>query len=346
MGTIFVDRLSDALEARVFSKVKFRENQIPRYLYHYTKKEGFEGITKQNRLRATSASEAQKNDEDEIRFGCNLFGRLINDRIANGGVSKFTLALLESLKSHVQERIPSIFLTSFCTLSDDQKMYKTFGDYCIRFSVDHKNAVGLIAPKGLAAGQGFLTELLPATYDAKEQQTALGSLLDPLIETLEDRSLISDFDPSGWSSEMAKFIAFTVSDLALTSITRMKNAEYRRENEWRLVVRPWRLRFSSDPSEADRNCECFIRQGPQKRYVELAPLEPVQPIVSGRVFGLAQNEVALPISTVRVNFHHKDELESARHWLAELDLDSIEVLKRRLSKKVVYRIGGLFRRLF
>jgi len=343
-GTIYFDRLSEALEARVFSKVKFRERELPRYLYHYTRKNELEGIITRNRLWATSAAESPKNDQKEIRYGCDLFKQLIDDRLTTKRVSEFTAGILDELKSLLVKRIQNIFLTSFCALDDDKKMYKTFGGYCLRFPVDNRRTLRLVAPHGLAAGQGFLTELVPAIYDTKEQKAALLSLLNPLLETLEDPSLIVGIDYGGWAPAMAKFVAFTVSDLALTSITRLKGLQFQREREWRLVVRPWRLRFSSDPTEADRNCERFIKQGPPKRHVELAPREPQPTWTAGAVFGLPQSEPALPVEAVRVSScQHDGEAAAVRQLLSKHDLHAVAVLKSRVRTPVTHWLPRLLR---
>lgn len=342
MGTIYVDRLSGALEARVFSRVKFRERRLPRYLYHYTTKGGLEGIITQNRVWATSAAESPKNDQKEIHYGCELFKQLIDDLLTTKRVSAFAATILEDLKTLIVERVQNIFLTSFCTLDDDKKMYENFGGYCLRFPVHDWETTGVVAPHGLAAGQGFLTELVPAIYDTKEQKAALLSLLNPLLDTLEDRSLIVGIDCGGWAPAMAKFVAFTVSDLALTSITRLKGPEFQREREWRLVVRPWRLRFSSDPTEADRNCECLIKRGPTKRHVELAPREQQPTLVSGAIFGLPQSEPALPIEAVRLSScHHDDESASVHQLLSKHDLRAVAVLKSRARRPVTHWLRRL-----
>jgi hypothetical protein len=344
MGTIYVDRLSEALEARVFSRVKFRERRLPHYLYHYTNKDGLEGIISQNRLWATSAAESPKNDQEEIHYGCDLFKQLIDDQLTTKRVSEFTAGILDDVKSLIVERIQNIFLTSFCTLDDDERMYKTFGGYCLRFPVDNRKDLRVVAPRGLAARQGFLTELVPAIYDRREQKAALLSLLNPLLQTLEDRSLIVDIDYGGWAPAMARFVAFTVSDLALTSLTRMKGPGYRRESEWRLVVRPCRLRFSSDPTEADRNCECFIKQGPPKRHVELAPREPQPTLTAGAVFGLPHSEPALPVETVRVSScQHDEEAASVRQLLSKHDLHTVAVLKSRVHTPITHWLHRLLR---
>lgn len=344
MGTIYFDRLSEALETRVFSRVRFRERKLPRYLYHYATKNGLEGIIAQNRLWATSAAESPKNDQKEIHYGCDRFKQLIEDRVRTKRFSEFTAGILDGLKSLVVERVRNIFLTSFCTLDDDKEMYRNFGEFCLRFPVDNRQTVGVIAPHGLAAGQGFLTELVPAIYDMKEQETALLSLLDPLLETLEDQSLIVGIDDGGWAPAIAKFVAFTVSDLALTSITRMKGPEFQREREWRLVVRPWRLRFSSDPTEADRNCEHFIKQGPPKRHVELAPREPQPTLTAGAVFGLPHSEPALPVEAVRVSScQHDGEAAAVRQLLSMHDLHAVAVLKSRVRKPATHWLRRLLR---
>jgi hypothetical protein len=157
-------------------------------------------------------------------------------------------------------------------------------------------------------------------------------LLDLLIEILEDPSLITGPDPGIWAAESARFIAFTVADFALSFIVPLKRSEFRDEREWRIVARPSHTRFSSDPTEADRNCECFIKAGSSKRYIELAPLEPEEQLIPGVPFGLPTNPPKLPISAVRVGPCKQGEkiAELARRSLDKHGLHAAQVLRSEL----------------
>jgi len=202
----------------------------------------------------------------------------------------------------------------------------------LRFPVNLRTGVGMVAPRGLATGQGFVTEMTPAIYDRAEQQKALTSLLDLLIGTLEDSALISGPDSRPWAAESARFIAFTVADFALSFIVPLKRSQFRDEREWRIIVRPCHTPFSSDPTEADRNCECFIKVGPSKRYVELAPLEPEEQLIPGVPFGLPTKPPRFPINAVRVGPCEQGEkmAELARRLLDKHGLHSTHVLRSKL----------------
>lgn len=329
MNTIYFISLHEALVGRVFSNVRFREREPPNYLHHYTAEKALKNIVDSGRLWATSASDSPKNDQDEIAYGCDLFTKLIGARMASGRVSTFTGRILNELKSLPRERVGKIFLASFCEMEDYLPMWKDYGGYSLRFAISPQTGISMGAPRALATGQGFVTEMVPAVYERSEQQKALTSLLRSLIETLEDPSLITGPDPGWWA---ARFIAFTVSDFALSSIVRLKKREFRGEREWRIVVRPCHTPFSSDPTEADRNCECFIKAGPPKRYVELAPLEPEEQLVPGAAFPPQTDPPKLPIDAVRVGpcTRGGEMIELARQLLNRHGLQTADVLKSEI----------------
>lgn len=331
VSTIYFISLYEALVGRVFSNVRLHERKCPNYLYHYTNEKAFRNIVESCRLWATSASESPRNDQEEIAYGCDLFAQLVEERIASRGVSTFTKRILNDLKSLPRERIDRIFLTSFCEVDDCKKMWGEYGGYSLRFTTKRQTGVCMSAPRGLATGQGFVTDLVTAVYGKSDQRTALTFLLDRLIETLEDPSLIAGPDPGPRGAASARFIALTVSDLALSFIVRLKHPNFEGEREWRVVVRPWHTHFSSDPKEADRNCECFIKTGPSKRYVELAPAEPEEKLVPGRLFGMPVDPPKLPIDAVRVGpCVRSKEMTEARQLLDRHGLQTADVLKSKI----------------
>jgi hypothetical protein len=298
VAAIYFDSLHHALVTRVFEQVHFHTRQRPKYLCHYTTERGFQGVIADNRFRATSADSSS--DRKEISYGCDLFAKLVDVKTASRTVSNFTGKVLNELKSFPGERVGKIFLASFCERDDCLTLWNGYGGYSLRFPIETHNSVFLSAPRGLATGQGFATQLVPAIYDKNEQQTALGLLLDLLTETLEDRSLIVVSDAGPWAHALASFVALTVSDFALSFIACLKNPAFEDEREWRIVARPCITPFSSDPMEADRNCECYIKTNWSKPYVELTATEPEALLIPGAVFGLPTPPLKLPIDAVRI----------------------------------------------
>jgi len=326
VSTIFFDRLNEILVDKVFSRIHIPARSWPGYLCHYTKEEGLRGILRDQRIRAYSA-DSQENDREEIAYGCKLFAELIDKTTASRKVSTFTGRILTELKSLPKERSCNVFLASFCKKKNDRKLFEEFGPYSLCFVINPAERIFISAPRGLASEHGFKTELLAAIYDRKEQKIALSSLLSSLVETLEDQSLIRGPDPP-WAAGSAKFIALTISDLALSLITRLKKKEFRRQSEWRIVIRPGHRCFSSDPYEADRNCECYIKTE-SRRYVELSATEPEPRLVPGAVFGLPTPPLKLPIGAVRIGpFKGRNKMaELARQLLDEHGLGAACVLR-------------------
>jgi hypothetical protein len=299
MNTIYFDSLHEALVAKVFSRVRFSERKCPKQLYHYTTVNGFQGVLADNKFRATSADSSS--DQKEIAYGCELFAKLIETRTGSRAVSTFTRRVLNELESLPKRRVGRVFLASFCERDDCLTLWKGYGGCCLCFANNpQRRSSFLQAPVALAAGLGFTTEMVPAIYDKSEQDAALGSILDLLIETLEDRSLIAGFETGPWISATSRFVAFTISNLALRLIVCLKSPVFADEREWRVVATPSHLPFSSDPDEADRNCECHIKSNWLKRYVELAAAEPEEQLIPGVAFGLPTPPLKLPIDAVRI----------------------------------------------
>lgn len=328
MSPIYVSELHDALVNRVFSKVPLRTRNTPSCLYHYTTGEGVSGVLASSRFRATSA--ACSKDKKEITYGCDLFAQLIDRKMAVRKVSSFVGRILTHLKSMPRERVARIFLASFCEKDDCLTLW-SYGGYSLRFLANAESGPFLSAPRGLATGQGFTTTLLPAIYDELEQETVLRSLLDLLIDTLEDPSLIADVE-GVWAPSLANFISLTISDFALSSMVRLKNPKFLDEREWRIVVRPSHTAFSSDPTEGDRNCECYIKRDWIKPYVELSGPEPVGQLRPGTVFGLMSHLPELPIDAVRIGpCERSDQMaQRARGLLDKYRLETASVLKSEI----------------
>jgi hypothetical protein len=175
-----------------------------------------------------------------------------------------------------------------------------------------------------------MTEMLPAIYYRSEQSATLAHLLDLLIATLEDPALITGPEFGVWTADLAKVIAVTVADFALTFIVPLKAPGFRHECEWRIVARPSHLSFSSDPTEADRNCECHIKVGPPKRYVELCTEEQETKILPGVIIGLLSPPLRLPISEVRIA-PIGEIVENARLFLNTVGMGHVPVLRPRAS---------------
>jgi hypothetical protein len=331
VATVYFDRLYQSLEGNVFSNVRFRARNPPADLYHYTSEAGFRGILGSNRLWATSAAEAPRNDKKEIAYGCQLFDDLIQKRVTFGKLSDLSRSILQELKELPWRRIDKIFLVSLCEKANRSNMYNEFGTFCLRFAASREGGIGVSAPQALAKGRGFITEMLPAIYDLGEQEATLDRLLDLLIATLENRALITGSEFGPWTADLARSIAVTVADFALKFIVPLKKPCFRHECEWRIVVRPNNLQFSSDPAEADRNCECYIKIGPAKRYVELCTKEPDTQINWGQaIYGLLTPSLQLPISDVQIA-SRGDIVSSARWFLDRVGMGHVPVVQPRAS---------------
>jgi hypothetical protein len=316
VSTIHFIPLCDALVNRVFSRVLFRKRVCSNHLYHYTTKDGFQGILGDNRIRATSA--ASSKDREEIAYGCELFAHLIDAKIRSKAPSAFTEQILNELKDQPKDQIPKTFLASFCEQDDCPTLWSYYGGYCLRFPVNPDCGISLLAP------QAFAAEMVPAIYDRSEQETALVSLLDFLIETIEDQSLIRVREPA---PELARFVAFTVSQFALPFIVPLKNRRFEHEREWRMVIRPSHKRFSSDSTEGDRNCECFIKTNWSKPFIELCGPTPVDSRAPAILY-----VPKLPLDAVRIGPCDKSAtaLKLSRQLLDHHGLQSAAVLESEI----------------
>lgn len=287
-------------------------------------------MTVERRFRATSADSSS--DQKEIVYGCDRFAALIDAKVASNGFSDFTGRILNELRSLPRQRVGRTFLASFCERDDCLTLWKGYGGYSLCFPTGVQAGAFLTAPRGLATGQGFVTDILPAVYDKSEQETMLRSILDPLVEVLEDRSLINGFETGPYVRSLASFVAFTISSLALRVIVCLKNPAFEDEREWRIVVMPSHTAFSSDPTEADQNCQCYIKTKWSKPYVELSAMEPEERIVPGAVFGPPTPPPRLPIHQVRIGPCRLGEemAQRARQLLDKYRLEEVRVLRSEI----------------
>ncbi len=309
--------------------MRARVRDWPHHLYHYTNEEGVRGILSSHRIWAFSA-DSQK-DKEEISHGCALLADLIDKKTKLRPVSAFTGQILSQLRSLPKERSHNIFLASFCEKDDDRKLFNEFGPFSLHFEIKPPTRPFISAPHGLATGQGFKTELLPAIYDRTEQIDWLNSLLDSLIETLKDPSLIQQSGASPWTAALARFVAVTISDQVLSLIARFKKEEFRKEAEWRIVARPDHTHFSSDVEETDRNCQCYIKTT-ARRYVELSATEPQPRLIPGAAFGLPIPQLALPISAIRIGpIGDGDEVATLVRQLLDEYLEGVSVFRSKFS---------------
>lgn len=334
MNTIHFDRLDEALMGRAFARMRARVRDWPNHLYHYTNEEGVRGILSSHRIWAFSAG-SQK-DKEEISHGCALLADLIDKKTTLRPVSAFTGQILSDLRSLPKERSHNIFLASFCEKDDDRKLFNEFGPYSLHFEIKPPTRPFISAPqglsKGLSTGQGFKTELVPAIYDPTEKIDWLNCLLDSLVETLRDPSLIQQSGASPWTAASARFVAVTISDQALSLIARFKKEGFREEAEWRIVARPDHTHFSSDVAEADRNCQCYIRTRSSRRYVQLSAAKPESHLIPGTAFGLPTPSLRLPIDAIRVGpFNNADEMTTLARQLLDEHLEAARVLRSKFS---------------
>ena len=299
MGAIYYDRLLNQL-VKAFSALSSPDVPCPARLYHYTTDEGFPKIISDHRLRAYSA-DSQNKDKTEITHGCELLGELLDAKLKSVALSDFTRDLLERLKFLPHQRRPWVFLACFSTENDNERLWEKFrSSYCLNLETDPLRYKGVAAPRGHASGQGFVSELVPVIYEGKKQKKMLVKALGALIAILEDTSIVqgSFFGPC--KADMARFPAPTVAEFLLSLIVRFKSKkEFSDEYEWRVVARPDRTSFSSDPLEADRNCECYVRKDEARKYIEMSGVEPEVLFRPGEpIFGLAVPNVKLPIREV------------------------------------------------
>ena len=115
-------------------------------------------------------------------------------------------------------------------------------------------------------------------------------------------------------------------------MARFKRKEFREQAEWRIVVRPDHTRFSSDITEADRNCQCYIRTRSSRRYVELSTSEPEPCLVPGVALGPRTARLMLPINAIRIApFNNADEMATLARQLLDTHLEAASVLPSKFS---------------
>lgn len=344
MATIYYDRLLDQL-LKVFREISLPGVPCPEHLYHYTTDEKFPKIISDNRLRAYSA-DSQRKDETEIIHGCELLGELLESELKSVGLSNFTRSLLEHLKFLPGQRRSWVFLACFSSKNDNERLWEKFrSSYCLVFETDPLRYKCVTAPRGLASGQGFWTELAPVIYDRKKQTRLLVKALKALIAILEDTSIIQGISFGPWTSDMVRFTADTLAEFLLSLVVRFKSKEFSDEYEWRVIARPNRTHFSSDAREADKNCECYVKKDGERKYIEMSGIEPEVLIRPGEpIFGLDVSNVKLPIREVVVGPKLSVEMfDHTRLILSDCGRRDVRISKSRHAVKNWFQRAAMAR---
>jgi hypothetical protein len=113
-----------------------------------------------------------------------------------------------------------------------------------------------------------------AIYAEASQQSAIKRALSAVVAAVERNTLGVLEGP--WAEFMIRFLARNASELLLDIIVSFKKAEFWRDEEWRLVVRPNSALTSSAPDITDRNFDILIRRE-TREYVDLQIIRPIMP---------------------------------------------------------------------
>jgi hypothetical protein len=133
-------------------------------------------------------------------------------------------------------------------------------------------------------GPGAFIQFVNATYEQRRKRKSLITLFERVVGALEDRAIV-DWDTDGpWTASIVDWTASWVSELALDLLVSFKAEKYRRELEWRMVLRPSQDIPGSDRSSPDQAFNAMVVTGDNgKRYVELFVEGPPSGLVpSGR----------------------------------------------------------------
>lgn len=238
--------------------------RLPNYLYHYTRGEGFQGIVKSRNLRARCA--VSLNDKSEIRHGVEILTEIIHRRLARkNGLRHFTNLVLTQLKSEPLKRIDKTYVACFCEEQDVGSQWERYGPYCLRFPID-KDSGPQLRPR---VRNAFI-QLVKVVYKNRRKRSTITTMLERITEALESRSTVHGDVDGPWTTSVVDIITFSVSELVLDILVSFKSEEYKKELEWRLVVRPKQELCGSDRLSPDQGFNVVIMTGDNgKKYIEL-----------------------------------------------------------------------------
>lgn len=208
------------------------DKKNPKFIYHYTTPYGFEGILRQNAIRATSI--ATLNDSDELIFAASIFKSELDHQRGISKSPRFK-ALLTSILARFESRIStefsSKFVTSFSLDPDDLSQWRGYGGDEGGFSLGLKpNLVSKILEKRKSTDIRYTFS--PIIYGEKPLIRVIRQFLK-LIKPcfLADGRAYADRTNlliKIWTDEVFRSLSI-LGPLA-------KNDHFRSENEWRIVA--------------------------------------------------------------------------------------------------------------
>jgi hypothetical protein len=198
-----------------------KQSDIPKSLYHYTTLHGFKSIIESRTLWATDYR--YLNDTKEISYGVSL----ISERLAHFNAqsdnpnSRYLFEIILKAFSPISMGL-QVYCVSFTEANDDLSQWRGYGTgmggICLEMDV-RQDAAELCG-----------AELLQVVYDLDKQLY----LIDSLIADMQDlyRKL---------SSIIERVTAVALCSSAFRTATlrlalRFKNAHWKSEQEWRLIV--------------------------------------------------------------------------------------------------------------
>lgn len=238
--------------------------RVPNFLYHYTKESGFVGIVKSRSLRAGCA--ASLDDESEISHGAELLAGVIEYRLAHQNrLRNFTKLVLARLKSQPVERKDKTYVACFCEQGNVDSQWNRYGPYCLRFPTDKDGA-----PRLRPRSSRVFTQFIKATYKNRLKRSSLVTLVERIVGALENRSIVDEDIEGPWTASLVDMITFWISELALDVLVSFKSDEYRRELEWRMIVRPLQDLPGSGRTSPDQAFDAMVITSDNgKRYIEV-----------------------------------------------------------------------------
>jgi hypothetical protein len=276
----------------------------PKWLFHYTREDGFIGITKSRAIRATRASFLP--DTEEIHHGISLLQDLASKKKFR--LSRRNQRVLDHALTILPSSIEWIFVTCFSEAGDHAYQWRNYGCYCLGFELEcdqlHLRPGTFWRPRAT---------LMRAVYDEATKHNAVKALVFDIFRAIDVNCSFDDLDCFG----IGRWMAFDIAEVLLDLIVCFKKERYRDEHEWRLVVRPNHELCTTDRVGPDRTFAVLVKSGP-KPYVDLVRR------YSSTCLELRFREL-LPYQTIRIS-----PLEDFEKSKAE----AIEVLRRTEAGEV------------